>query len=108
MKINEWRAIANSESFIHLGKEFACDSLSRSDIDGTSNCILLTGDFPQPWPQGWKAIDNSYISIKTIDEWKLFIRSMSNKGSSNFAKAQLLKTKVDLAKTQEDLDMIVW
>jgi hypothetical protein len=107
-KINQWRAVANSSTFPHAGKVFQCDALSRSDIDGVANHIGLFGTFPQGFPGIWKATDNSYLSMATIDDFKDFYQSMTTQGTGNFNKAEVLKTQLAAATTPEDVDAIVW
>lgn len=107
-EINAWRLAANSSSFTHDGKTFACDALSRGDIDGTTSTLLLTGEFPQPWPGAWKAIDNTYYPIASVDEWKAFIGSMAAQGALNFARAQALKARLAAATTVDEIRAIQW
>ncbi|MCA7085861.1 DUF4376 domain-containing protein [Cupriavidus sp. DB3] len=107
-EINAWRLAANSSTFTHDGKTFACDALSRGDIDGTTSTLLLTGEFPQPWPGAWKAVDNTYYPIATIDEWKAFIGSMAAQGALNFARAQALKARLAVATTVDEIRAIQW
>lgn len=106
--INAARLKANTTSFTFLGKEIACDELSAKDIDGTNGCVLLTGSFPPGWPGGWKAIDNSYVQINTLDDWKSFYLSMCSYGAQNFARAQQLKAEVEQATTPEAIAAVSW
>lgn len=107
-QINAWRLQANRTSFTFAGKEIACDELSRSDIDGTLGKILLTGAFPAGWPGGWKAIDNTYVTITDLETWTAFFSAMVDQGSANFAYSQLLKADVAAATTTEEVEAIVW
>jgi hypothetical protein len=107
-QINRWRLKANRSTFIHGGHQFACDDLSRSDIDGTTNTVLLTGQFPQPWPGYWKAIDNTQFAITTVDDWSAFYASMGAAGAANFAKSQGLKAQLAAATTIEQINAITW
>lgn len=107
-EINAARLAANSSSFSHDGHVFACDALSRGDIDGTTNTIMLTGSFPQPWPGFWKAIDNSFYPITTLEDWRAFYASMGAQGAANFAKSQQLKQALAAAATIEEIDAIKW
>lgn len=106
--INRWRAEANSSTFTHLGKVIACDMLSRSDIDGVAGSISLTGAFPVGFPGAWKAADNTYIMMPTIDDFKAMYASMTAKGAENFAHSQALKAALALAETRADFEAIVW
>lgn len=107
-QINQARLDANRSTFTHDGHQFACDDLSRSDIDGTTNTVLLTGQFPQPWPGFWKAVDNSLYPIVTVDDWKAFYASMGAAGAANFAKSQMLKAQLSAATTIEQINAITW
>lgn len=107
-EINTWRLIANRSTFSHGGKTFACDELSRSDIDGVTSFVTLAGSLPPGWPGGWKAVDNTYLSITSVAEWTAFVASMVAAGNANFAKSQALKSQLASANTQAEIDAIVW
>lgn len=107
-EINAARMAANQTSFTHGGKEVACDALSRSDIDGTNGAIVNLGALPPGWPGAWKAIDNSYIIISTVVEWKAFYLSMFAAGNANFARSQQLKATLAAATTKNQVNAIVW
>lgn len=106
--INNWRSVANTSSFTHQGKQIACDALSRSDIDGVAGSIALTGAFPADFPGAWKAIDNSYVLLPTVDDFKALYAAMTAQGTANFLHAQALKTATAAATTQAELNAIVW
>lgn len=107
-EINEARLSANFSTFPYSGKVFACDQLSRSDIDGTNGFVSLYGTLPPAWPGGWKAVDNTYISIVTVQDWKDFYSSMFAQGNANFINAQALKDKLQLAATAQEIQEITW
>ena len=107
-EINAARLAANFSTFTHSGKTFACDQLSRSDIDGTNGFVSLYGTLPPGWPGGWKAVDNTYTPIATVDDWKAFYASMFAAGNANFAHAQALKTALSNATTAEQVAAIQW
>lgn len=107
-EINAARLAANFSTFTHAGKAIACDQLSRSDIDGTNGFVSLYGTLPPSWPGGWKAVDNSYVSIASVADWKAFYASMFAAGNANFAHAQALKTQLDAAATVEEVAAIAW
>lgn len=107
-EINAQRLAANNSFFMFQGKKIACDPLSRSDIDGTNGHILLTNSMPPGWPGGWKAMDNTYVSITTKEDWVAFYTAMYVQGLQNFAKAQALKQQVVNATTIEAIRAIVW
>ena len=107
-EINTARLVANRGTFTHAGKAFACDELSRSDIDGANGMIANLGAMPPGWPGGWKAVDNTYLPITTVAEWKAFYASMFAAGTGNFAHAQALKDALAAATTPEQVAAIVW
>lgn len=107
-EINAARLAANFSTFTHAGKVFACDQLSRSDIDGTNGFVAIYDALPPGWPGGWKAVDNTYLPIATAADWKAFYSSMFATGSANFAKSQELKAQVESATTAEEINSIGW
>lgn len=107
-QINAWRLQANRGTFNHGGKLFACDELSRGDIDGITSFVTLAGALPPGWPGAWKAVDNSFFPIATVPEWAAFVASMVAAGNAHFAKAQTLKAQLSAATTQAQIDAIVW
>lgn len=107
-EINEARLAANFTAFEHAGKMFACDQLSRSDIDGTNGYVALNNALPTGWPGGWKAVDNTYHPITTVDDWKAFYASMFAQGNANFSKAQQLKARLEAATTAAEIAAIQW
>lgn len=108
IEINDARLAANTSTFAHAGKVFACDQLSRSDIDGTNGFVTLYGTLPPGWPGGWKAVDNTYLPINDVAAWKGFYTSMFAAGAANFAKTQTLKASLDAATTLAQVRGIVW
>lgn len=106
--INTSRLAANRGAFTHGGKSFACDELSRSDIDGITSFVTLAGSLPPGWPGAWKAVDNTYLPITSVAEWTAFVASMVSAGNANFAKAQALKAQLAAATTSEQINAIVW
>jgi hypothetical protein len=102
-----WDA-ANLSGFIHQGLLFATDTSSRSDIDGINGYVALTGTFPDGWAGVWKAKDNSYLPITTVEQWVAFYTSMVRVGNENFAKAQQLKVQIAAATTKEEVEAITW
>ena len=108
VEINAARWAANSSTFTHAGKTFACDQLSRSDIDGTNGFVALYNTLPPGWPGGWKAVDNSYLPIADVAAWKSFYTSMFAAGAANFAKSQALKASVDAATTLAQVRGVAW
>jgi hypothetical protein len=107
-KINEWRASSNLSTFPYAGKVISCDALSRSDIDGVANNIALRGAFPDGFPGGWKAIDNTMIPLPDVDAFKAMYDSMTAQGTENFNHAQELKAMLAAASTPEEIAAIEW
>jgi hypothetical protein len=108
LEINAWRAAANMSTFPHAGKLFACDSLSRSDIDGVANHISLLGTFPQDFPGAWKAVDNTYLPLPDIEAFKAMYSSMTTQGTANFTRSQELKALLEQATTPEEISALMW
>lgn len=106
--INVARAMANSGTFSHASKAFACDSLSRGDIDGVNGYVALTGGLPPCFLGAWKAVDNSYLPIADVAAWTAFYADMVAAGAANFAHAQQLKSLVAAANTAAEVAAIVW
>lgn len=107
-QINGWRAAANLSTFPHAGKLVACDALSRSDIDGVANNIALRGSFPDGFPGGWKATDNTMIALPDVDAFRAMYDSMTAQGTENFNHAQDLKAQLAAASTADEIAAIVW
>lgn len=108
LAINQWRLEANKTTFPYLGKTIACDSLSRSDIDGVAGCVSLTGVFPAGFPGAWKTVSNKYITLSTVQDFKDMYSAMTAEGTVNFNKSQVLKQALEAATTIEDVQAITW
>lgn len=108
LRINSLRLQTNQTSFSYLGKDIATDPLSRSDIDAINGEVNNTGAFPAGWPGGWKCIDNTYVALTTVTQWKAFYTAMVNQGSINFAHAQDLKATITAATTAEAVLAVTW
>ncbi|HSV81498.1 MAG TPA: DUF4376 domain-containing protein [Ramlibacter sp.] len=107
-EINDARLRANRTSFAFAGKEIAVDDVSRSDIDGVSDQVLLTGQFPVGFPGAWKAMDNSYVAIPDVDTWRTFVTAMTTQGAVNFGRAQQRKAEIDAATTIAQVEAVAW
>ena len=107
-EINAARAVANLSTFPHEGKHFACDSLSRSDIDGVANHIALFNGFPEGFPGAWKATDNTMLPLVDVDAFRAMYASMTAQGAENFNHSQELKATLAAASTPEAIAAIVW
>lgn len=107
-RINGWRAEANGTTFPFNGKHVQCDLTSTIDLMGTANQIALHGTFPPDFPGAWKAYDNTYIPLPTVEDFKALYEAFTQRGSLNFLHAQELKMRVAAALTQAQLDVIEW
>lgn len=107
-EINATRLSVNRSTFPYQGKQIACDELSRSDIDAVNGYLAITGALPPLPGGGWKAVDNTYVSITTAGQWIAFYAAMVIQGSSNFDHAQSLKVRLAAAATAEDIAAIQW
>lgn len=107
-EIDQWRAAANGSAFPHAGKQFACDTLSRSDLDGVAHQIALTGDFPAGFPGGWKATDKTMLPLPNVDAFRAMYASMTAQGAENFNHSQGLKAQLAVASTPEAIAAIAW
>ncbi len=107
-EINAARAAANLSTFPHEGKRFACDSLSRSDIDGVANHIALFDSFPEGFPGAWKSVDNTMLPLVDVDAFRAMYASMTAQGAENFNHSQELKAALAAANTPEEIAAIRW
>ena len=107
-QINLWRASANQTVFPHLGKNIACDALSRSDIDAVAGSVSLTGAFPVGFPGAWKYTDNTYLMLPDVQAFKEMYASMTQAGTVNFARSQTLKTALAAATTLAEVNALSW
>jgi len=107
-QINGWRAAANTSTFSHAGKDFDCDALSRSDIDGVANHVGLFQDFPTGFLGVWKAADNTMLEVPDVDAFRALYASMTAQGAANFMHSQELKAQLAAATTPEAVAAITW
>lgn len=107
-EINAARAAANLSTFRHEGKVFACDALSRSDIDGVANHIALFDAFPEGFPGAWKSVDNTMLPLGDVDAFRAMYASMTAQGAENFNHSQELKAQLAAASKPEEIAAIQW
>jgi hypothetical protein len=107
-EINAARLAANRTTFVFAGKDISCDELSRSDIDGVNGIVALTAALPPGFPNAWKALDNTYVSIPDVATWTAFYAAMVAKGTENFAHSQQLKAQLEAATTHAQVEAIQW
>lgn len=70
--------------------------------------IMMGDGMPPNWPGGWKAIENEYVPIPTIAEWRPFFTAMYDAGIDNFNRSQQLKARISAASTPEQVAAIKW
>lgn len=100
---------ADRTSFTFRGKEIRADLASLVQISAISQHLDLNNSFPVGWPGGWKAIDNTFVTLTTREDWAEFIAAMVTQGTVNFAKAQTLKSAILAATTLEELEQLpIW
>lgn len=109
-ELNQARAAANVSTFTYASKQFSCDALSRSDIDGVANHVALNGTFPPGFPGVWKAADNSYVPMADVQAFKDFFSAMAAQGAANFVHSEELKMHLhdEATDTVEKINAIVW
>jgi hypothetical protein len=107
-EINTSRMVANTSYFTFYGKQIACDSLSRSDIDAIAGSVSLNGELPASFPNVWKCLDNTYIAIPTASVFKQLYNAMVDQGSANFIHSEQLKGAAMAATTADQLALIQW
>ena len=109
-EINQSRLTANNTSFTFMGKEIAVDDMSTKDIVISNGIISATGELPPMWPGVWKTMDNTFIPIASVSDWKAFYLAMYNQGLVNFIKSQTLKTQLyrPECNTPELIELVKW
>jgi hypothetical protein len=116
-EITAARLKADADHFIYsytdsdgnaISKDIRTGNKDMIDLLTTNSYITLFGDFDEDWPGGWKAIDNTYVQIATLDQWKDFFKCMYKTGIANFKKSQLLKAQIEAATTVEEVAAINW
>lgn len=107
-EINRARLAANRTSFPFQGKLISFDELSQLDISTTNGGIALRNAMPPNWAGGWKAVDNTYVTIPDVATWIQFYGAIEAQGSANFEHAQALKVTLEAATTVEEIDAVAW
>lgn len=108
LEINAARLQANETHFFFKNKKIACDKVSKDDIVNTSEYISNNNGFHPKWPGGWKAMDNTFVPITTLQEWKDFHSALYDQGIRNFLKAQWLKQQLTKVNTVQEILDISW
>jgi hypothetical protein len=107
-EITRERLAADADHFMYQDKAIRTADKDMIDLFSTNGYVALFGEFDASWPGGWKTIDNSYLPIATVDEWKPFYKAMYCTGIANFRKSQELKAAIDAATTAEQVNSITW
>lgn len=116
-EITAARLKADADHFIYtytdangaaITKDIRTGNKDMIDLLTTNSYVTLFGEFDEDWPGGWKAIDNSYVPISTVDQWKDFFKCMYKTGIANFKKSQTLKAEIEGATTLETVAAINW
>lgn len=111
-KINEDWVNSNQTTFEYAGKTFSYDAFSKEQINWTNGYVALNNALPEGWVGGWKANDNTFVPITTVEQWKDFYAAIGVTGIGNFMRAQSLKSKVgeitDPRSAYAELDAIRW
>ena len=107
-EINEARIAADQSYFVYQGKRIACDATSRNAIRNANDEINNLGSLPAVLAGGWKAQDNTFISITTVQEWRAMHSALYEHGAKNFLKAQYLKDLFTTMISVEDINAIQW
>lgn len=105
LQISVDRIIANNSGVDFKYKTIATDEKSLEDINAITNYIAITGTKPLTLTQ-WKATDNTYVNIDSIEDWKDLIKSIAETFQLNFETAQNKKALLLSVTTQEQLDAI--
>lgn len=107
-EITAQRLRADADHFTYMDKAIRTADKDMIDLFSTNGYVALFGAFDDDWPGGWKAIDDSYLLISTVDEWKAFYKAMYRTGIANFHKSQSLKAQIDAATTAEEVEAVQW
>lgn len=107
-EIDTSRLRANLTTFPFSGKDIAVDPLSRSDIDGISDIVALTGELPLGFPLAWRATDGTSVPILDVPTWVSFVQAMVVQGLTNFERSESLKALVAASTTIEQVEAINW
>ena len=107
-EINEARRLADQTYFVYQGKRIACDPLSRDAIRNANDEINNLGALPAVWAGGWKAKDNTFVSITSVQEWRAMHSALYDQTARHFLKAQHIKNMFTTMISVEDINAINW
>ncbi len=94
--------------FIYKDKKIATDENSLTTIDSINGFILMSGTLPENWIGGWKTLDNTYLEISDVEDWKLFYSAKTTFLNNCFIKFQELKSRLSSVTSIEEADALVW
>lgn len=111
-EITRERIATDSDHFTYQGQGGQSLSIRTADKDMFDLLIadarISKGGMPPNWPGGWKAIENSYVPISTVEQWNAFFIAMYDAGIDNFNHSQQLKARISAATTPEQVAAIHW
>lgn len=102
------RIAADEDHFMYQGKKIKTGDKDMSDIAVTAGYVALFGRLSPKWPGGWKAVDDTYVRIDTVDEFRTFYEAMYDAGITNFMWSQELKARLEMAATPEEVRLLKW
>lgn len=105
LKISVDRRISDAAGFEFKGKLIASDVNSLTDLNVITNYVAVNGELPATLTE-WKAIDNTYVSVDGVDDWKELVSALSAHFHENFVLAQAKKEALVTVETQEQLDAV--
>lgn len=108
-EITSQRLAADSDHFVYQGHAIRTADKDMFDLLIANARIMMSApQMPTNWPGGWKDINNSYLIISTVDQWKAFFIAMYDTGIVNFMYSQQLKAMIFAAQTPEAVAAINW
>lgn len=106
-EITAQRIAADSDKFTYNGLSIRTAEKDMFDLL-IADARISKGGMPPNWPGGWKAIENSYVPISTVDEWNAFFIAMYDAGIANFTRSQQIKARIAAATAPEEIAAITW
>lgn len=107
-EITAQRLAADADHFTYNGLSIRTADKDMLDMLIAHARIIMGDGMPPNWPGGWKAIENSYVPISSIEEWRPFFIAMYDTGIANFNRSQQLKARINSATTPEEVAAISW
>lgn len=94
-EINMAWKMDNQSSFNFHGKEVKIDDSIIVEFKLIDSAFNICDGAPPYWPIGYKAMDNTWIPISTLGEWREFYLAFYTHRAKNFLKAQDLKVRLN-------------